>query len=148
MDAPPYPPDVARLSGREARALIRGGRWRGPTVSLARGWAQANLVVLPNSLAPTFASFCALNPRSCPLLDTTLPGSAEPPRVAPGADLRVDLPRYRVYRHGILTGGVTPQAVAQEAGVELMLTHAPAHMFVTDLRDEDLVDRGSGTPFE
>jgi uncharacterized protein YcsI (UPF0317 family) len=30
--------------------------------------------------------------------------------------------------------GVTPQAVAMEAKAELMITHAPGHMFVTDLR--------------
>jgi uncharacterized protein YcsI (UPF0317 family) len=32
---------------------------------------------------------------------------------------------------------VTPQAVARTAKVELMITHAPGHMFVTDLLDED-----------
>lgn len=31
--------------------------------------------------------------------------------------------------------GVTPQAVALEAKPELMITHAPSHMFVTDLPD-------------
>jgi uncharacterized protein YcsI (UPF0317 family) len=36
--------------------------------------------------------------------------------------------------------GVTPQAVAVAARIELMLTHAPGHMFVTDLRDEELAD--------
>jgi uncharacterized protein YcsI (UPF0317 family) len=30
----------------------------------------------------------------------TDPGSAEPVHTAPGGDLRTDLPRYRVYRHG------------------------------------------------
>jgi uncharacterized protein YcsI (UPF0317 family) len=34
--------------------------------------------------------------------------------------------------------GVTPQAVALRARVELMITHAPGHMFITDLRDEEL----------
>jgi len=34
--------------------------------------------------------------------------------------------------------GVTPQAVAMASKPELMLTHAPGHMFVTDLKDEDL----------
>jgi uncharacterized protein YcsI (UPF0317 family) len=34
--------------------------------------------------------------------------------------------------------GVTPQAVAMLARPPLLLTHAPGHMFVTDLRDEDL----------
>ena len=34
--------------------------------------------------------------------------------------------------------GVTPQAVAMAAKVDLMITHAPGHMFLTDLLDEDL----------
>jgi len=34
--------------------------------------------------------------------------------------------------------GVTPQAVAMASKPELMVTHAPGHMFVTDLKDEDL----------
>jgi uncharacterized protein YcsI (UPF0317 family) len=33
----------------------------------------------------------------------TEPGCVEPKRVAPGADLRTDLPRYRVYENGKLT---------------------------------------------
>jgi uncharacterized protein YcsI (UPF0317 family) len=36
------------------------------------------------------------------LLDVTEPGSAEPKSVAAGADLRTDVPRYRVYRQGEL----------------------------------------------
>jgi len=32
--------------------------------------------------------------------------------------------------------GVTPQAVAERARVELMITHEPAQMFVTDLPRE------------
>jgi uncharacterized protein YcsI (UPF0317 family) len=32
--------------------------------------------------------------------------------------------------------GVTPQAVAMQVKPELMITHAPGHMFITDLRDE------------
>ena len=37
--------------------------------------------------------------------------------------------------------GVTPQAVAMAARPRLLLTHAPGHMFVTDLRDRDLEGR-------
>jgi uncharacterized protein YcsI (UPF0317 family) len=33
--------------------------------------------------------------------------------------------------------GVTPQAVAMSSKPELMITHSPGHMFVTDLKDED-----------
>ena len=34
--------------------------------------------------------------------------------------------------------GVTPQAVALQSKPTLMITHSPGHMFITDLRDEDL----------
>jgi len=34
--------------------------------------------------------------------------------------------------------GVTPQTVAMESKPELMITHSPGHMFITDLNDEDL----------
>ena len=96
--------DVAGLSGAEARALIRSGQWRRPTTGMANGWAQANLAILPRSVADDFRSFCELNPQACPLLDVTEPGSPEPPRVALGADLRRDVPRYRVYRNGVVAG--------------------------------------------
>jgi uncharacterized protein YcsI (UPF0317 family) len=63
---------------------------------------QANLVVVPRELAFDFLLFCQRNPKPCPLLDVTEPGSPEPRLVAPGADLRTDLPCYRVYRSGKL----------------------------------------------
>ena len=34
--------------------------------------------------------------------------------------------------------GVTPQAVAMHSKPPLMITHSPGHMFITDVRDEDL----------
>ena len=30
--------------------------------------------------------------------------------------------------------GVTPQAAAEAAGIELLISHAPAHGFITDLK--------------
>ena len=257
---------IETIVPKELRARIRRGEWRRPTAGLAAGYAQANLVVLPRSDAYDFLVFCQRNPKPCPLLEVTELGDAEPTTTAPGADLRVDVPKYRVYRRGrpfaeeddirsqwrddlvafllgcsftfehamlragvpvrhiecgrnvpmyvtsipcrpagalhgpmvvsmrplpaahipravLITGryvrahgapvhigdpaaigirdlgrpdygeppviepgevpvfwacGVTPQAVAMAAGVELMITHAPGHMFVTDLLDEDL----------
>jgi uncharacterized protein YcsI (UPF0317 family) len=254
------------LSPAEIRRRIRDGEWQAPTSGLAPGYAQANLVVVPREIAYEFLVFCHRNPKPCPLIDVTDPGSPNPTYAAPGADLRTDLPKYRVYRRGVLeaecadisrywgpdlvafllgcsftfetamrhaglplrhqddgqnvsmyvtripcrpagmfsgpmvvsmrplpiadvsravlvTGryprahgapvhvgdpaeigirdlarpefgdpprigpgevpvfwacGVTPQAVAQAAKVELMITHAPGHMFITDLLDEDL----------
>jgi uncharacterized protein YcsI (UPF0317 family) len=86
------------------RAAIRRGAWTGPTAGLAPGAAQANLVVLPQSDALDFLRFCVHNPQPCPVLEVTEPGSPEPVHTAPGADLRTDLPRYRVYRAGELAG--------------------------------------------
>jgi uncharacterized protein YcsI (UPF0317 family) len=84
------------------RAAIRRGSWSGPTAGLAPGAAQANLVVLPVADALDFLRFCVHNPQPCPVLEVTDPGSPEPVHTAPGADLRTDLPRYRVYRDGEL----------------------------------------------
>lgn len=256
-------------TGRQVRQLAREGKLTGPTSGLAMGFVQANLVVLPRDEAGDFLLFCRRNPRPCPLLDICESGCPEPKKVARGADLRTDLPRYRVWRDGEMieettdlgrwwrddlvsfllgcsftfenalleagipvrhiemnrnvpmyrTGvacqpagmfegpmvmsmrplspeqaeeasricsrfplahgsplhmgdpgaigvtdlgrpdfgdpveirpgeipvfwacGVTPQAVAMQAHPPFMLTHAPGHMFVTDLRDEDLLDR-------
>ncbi len=89
-------------SGAEVRAAIRAGQWTGPTAGLARGYVQANLVMLPEADAADFAEFCRLNDRPCPLLEQTAAGDPVPRHAAPGADLRTDVPRYRVFRHGEL----------------------------------------------
>jgi uncharacterized protein YcsI (UPF0317 family) len=90
------------LTPAEARAMTREGRWTGITAGLAPGFAQANLAILPRELAYDFLLFCVRNPKPCPLLDVTDAGSPVPRLAAPDADLRVDLPRYRVYRDGEL----------------------------------------------
>ena len=88
------------VSPAELREAIRGGRYAGPTPGLARGFAQANVVILPDADADDFAAFCRLNPAPCPLIARTDPGGVEPGPAAPGADLRTDVPRYRVFRRG------------------------------------------------
>ena len=250
---------------KKVREAIRRKEWTTVTVGLAPGYTQANLVVLPKADAFDFLLFCLRNPKPCPLLEVTDPGDPEPKQTAPGADLRTDVPKYRVFRHGRLAEevldispywredlvafllgcsftfeyallqaglpvrgwdtmaftaftthipctpvgkfrgrmvvtmrpftpeqavkavqvtsrfprahgapvhigdpgaigiadlakpdfgspmevkpgevpvfwacGITPQVVALESGVEFMLTHAPGHMFITDLRDEAL----------
>ena len=87
----------------EVRNAARTGALDRPTTGLAPDYVQANLVALPRDLAYDFLLFCQRNPQPCPLLEVTEPGSPEPVLVAPGADLRFDLPRYRVFRHGVLT---------------------------------------------
>jgi uncharacterized protein YcsI (UPF0317 family) len=87
---------------RTVRHLARSGALTGPTPGLAPGCVQANLVVVPRDVAFDFLLFCRRNPRPCPLLDVTDPGSPHPPRAAAGADVRTDCPRYRAYRYGEL----------------------------------------------
>ena len=79
----------------------------GPTASLAPGFTQANLVALPATDAFDFLRFCVANPRPCPVLEVTDPGSFEPAYTAPGADLRTDIPRYRVHVNGSVQAEVT-----------------------------------------
>ena len=84
------------------RERFRHGELARPTAGLAPGYVQANLVVLPREAAFDFLLFCQRNPRPCPLLEVVEPGSWEPRLMAPGADLRTDLPKYRVFRDGTL----------------------------------------------
>ncbi|WP_088007297.1 putative hydro-lyase [Indiicoccus explosivorum] len=92
----------ASSSPAELRALIREGKWAAPTSGAANGFIQANLAVLPKELAFDFLLFCQRNPKSCPLIDVTDMGSFTPALSAPSADLRTDLPKYRIYRNGEL----------------------------------------------
>jgi uncharacterized protein YcsI (UPF0317 family) len=94
--------DLRDASAREVRARIRDNEYVGPTGGLASGFVQANLVVLPSEYAFDFLKFCVRNPRPCPVLEVTEEGSPEPVVTAPGADLRTDVPRYRVYEYGEL----------------------------------------------
>jgi uncharacterized protein YcsI (UPF0317 family) len=98
---------LAGFNPCQARELIRSGKWRGSTAGVAHGYCQANLVVLPASAAGDFRSFCDRNPRPCPLIEVTAPGSPVPTQSAPGADLRFDVGTYRVYRNGALAEEVS-----------------------------------------
>jgi uncharacterized protein YcsI (UPF0317 family) len=91
----------AELSPRELRALIRARKWTQPTSGASKGYIQANLVMMPREQAFNFLLFCVRNPKPCPLLDVLEPGNFEP-AIARGADLRTDLPRYRIYENGTL----------------------------------------------
>ncbi len=94
------------LTGAQLREQIRSGKWRGQTSGAAKGFVQANLVMMPREAAFDFLMFCVRNPKPCPVLDVLEAGETEP-SIAPGADLRTDLPRYRVFRHGKFEKEVT-----------------------------------------
>lgn len=87
---------------RSIRGLIRSGQWTRPTSGAAPAYAQANLVILQQRYAFDFLLFCVRNPKPCPLLEVLETGQTEPRLIAPGADVRTDLPLYRVWRQGRL----------------------------------------------
>jgi uncharacterized protein YcsI (UPF0317 family) len=91
-------------SGRSVRQQCRSGAWYGPTSGLARGYAQANIVILPEANAFEFMRFCQKNPKPCPLLAVSEPGAPTLPSLGEDIDIRVDLPLYRVWRRGELVG--------------------------------------------
>lgn len=93
---------LAGISPAEARRKIRLGEWVWPTSGLSLGFAQANLVILPESAAFDFLLFCQRNKKACPVIDVTAPGDPVPRLIAPESDIRTDLPLYRIYRNGAL----------------------------------------------
>ena len=92
---------------KDVRELIRSGEHTSYTSGMAPGHVQANLVVLPKDQAFDFLLFCQRNPKPCPLLEVMEEGSSEARQMAPGSDLRTDLPKYRVYENGELAAEPT-----------------------------------------
>jgi uncharacterized protein YcsI (UPF0317 family) len=119
---------------RTARECRPAGRLSGPLVVSMRP--------VPSELVPTAVQVTALvpavhgapvhvgNPDALGIGDLDRPDYGDPVEVRPG-----EVPVFWAC-------GVTPQAVIQQARVQFAVTHAPGHMFVTDLADADLRRRG------
>ncbi|MEZ3181017.1 putative hydro-lyase [Streptomyces pimonensis] len=99
-DRPVAPADehARAWSPRAARSRFREGL-TGPTAGVAAGHTQADLISVPADWAYDMLLFCRRGPRPCPVLDVTDAGSTTTV-LAADADLRTDLPRYRVREHG------------------------------------------------
>ncbi|MFE2266525.1 putative hydro-lyase [Streptomyces griseosporeus] len=93
-------PHAHAWSPATARARFREGL-SGPTAGVAAGHTQVNLISVPADWAYDMLLFCTRNPKPCPVLDVTDAGSFMT-ALADGADLRTDLPRYRVWENGVL----------------------------------------------
>ena len=89
------------------RNLIRKGEYTKPTAGMCSGYAQANLVILPKSLAYDFLLFTQRNPKSCPILEVSDVGSRNLKYIAKDVDIAKDIPKYKVYEDGVLTGEYT-----------------------------------------
>lgn len=93
------------MTPAQARLAARQGPAR-PTSGQAPGFTQCNMISLPRDWAWDFLLFAQRNPKPCPVLDVTDPGSHRTV-MAPEADLRTDIPLYRIWRDGVLTEEVT-----------------------------------------
>ncbi len=101
------PAHIRGNAGETERLRIRSAAFTGPTAGLAPGNVQANLVVLPRSLAHDFLRFAQANPKPCPVLAVSDPGARDFPTLGQDLDIRTDLPRYRVWRDGELVSEPT-----------------------------------------
>jgi len=84
------------------RLAARGGVFDNATAGLAPGFVQGNLAILPRDWADEFLRFCQANPKPCPVLGVSEPGSPQIPALGADLDIRTDLPRYRIWRDGDL----------------------------------------------
>lgn len=101
--------DREKLKGmhpRELRKLVREEKFTSHTTGVSAGFTQANLAILPQDVAFDFLLFCQRNPKPCPVLEVTEPGNPILTRLAKGADIRTDIPKYRVYQKGKLVAEV------------------------------------------
>jgi uncharacterized protein YcsI (UPF0317 family) len=98
----------AQVRPHEARARFRAGL-AVPTSGWSDGYVQANLVSVPSRHAIALRRFAVRNLRACPLLEVVAAGRSTT-ELAPGADLRRDLPAYRVWRKGRLAAERTDVA--------------------------------------
>ena len=115
-----------------SRGCVPAGRLSGPLVVSMRpvpaGLAdRARAVTAPFTLAHG-APVHAGDPAALGIVDLDRPDHGDAVRLQPG-----DVPVFWAC-------GVTPQALLLSARPTLAITHAPGHMFVTDLPDAALAD--------
>ena len=216
--------DYSKAKPEDTWLKIRSGEITGQTSGMCNGYAQANLVIMPEKYAGYFEEFARKNPKPCPLLEV-IHGSPYVQDMGKGANILTDIPKYRIFANGKLvkevadatpywqddmvvfhgplvvsmrpmtpenaqraneiTGrfpnvhgapvnigepeklgivdlmkpdygdavdiylgeipvfwgcGVTPQSVIEEAGLSLVITHAPGHMFITNMANDAVND--------
>lgn len=95
---------VKAETGAEIRKLARTGMFNSQTAGQAPDHLQGNVVILPLRHAGDFLQYCLNNPKPCPLIGLSDPGDPFIPSLGADLDIRSDIPSYRIYRQGRLTG--------------------------------------------
>lgn len=88
-------------TGAKLRNEVRTGKFTGQTAGQAPNFLQGNVVILPGAYAEDFLLYCSNNPKACPLIGLTRPGNTKIPELGK-LDIRSDIPKYRIYRGGLL----------------------------------------------
>lgn len=97
FDITPY----INMDPKEVRERIRSQEITFPTAGMSAGYAQANLVILPEEWAKDFEEFCRLNPFPCPVLEI-LKGSPLTKAMGEGGNIATDIPEYFIYKDGVM----------------------------------------------
>jgi uncharacterized protein YcsI (UPF0317 family) len=88
----------------EFRQTVRRGEFSGNTAGICEGYIQANLAIMPLKYANDFQKFCDANPKPCPVLAVSEPGSPALPTLGKDIDVRTDVPGFFIYRDGRFVG--------------------------------------------
>jgi uncharacterized protein YcsI (UPF0317 family) len=89
-------------SAVELRKAIKKGEFKTQTSGQANGCVQANLAILPEDWAFDFLLFAQRNPKPCPIIEVGSCGEYLTKHIADSADIRTDIPKYRVFKNGEL----------------------------------------------
>lgn len=98
--------DYSNARPEEVWLKIRSGEITGQTSGMCNGYAQANLVIMPEKYAGDFEQFARQNPKPCPLLEV-MHGSRYVKDMGEGANILTDIPKYRIFEDGVLVKEVT-----------------------------------------
>lgn len=141
--------ELSTMSPKEVRALIRDGVITHQTSGMCGGYAQANLCILPKDYAFDFLLFCMRNPKPCPVLEVGDIGSRVIRTMADGGDICRDIPKYRIWRNGVLEREVTDiSAFWQENFVYFLI--GCSFSFESELLEADIpvrhIEQGTNVP--
>ncbi|MBK5252555.1 MAG: putative hydro-lyase [Peptostreptococcaceae bacterium] len=84
----------------EMRDMIRQNKLHRNTSGICGGFVQANVVILPEEYAVDFRAFAKKNPTACPVLEELPAGEFLTRKTADEADMRTDVPKYKVFIDG------------------------------------------------
>ena len=100
--APTQSIESMRQRARMVRKNARSGDFSDQTAGTAPGIVQGNVAIMPSMYAHDFLNFCRRNPKPCPVIGMTDTGDPRLPELGLDIDIRTDVPKYKVFRDGIL----------------------------------------------